>query len=165
MKLSINMTRKDLFLFSVYNSFCGMSGLFNIIWTIVWMAAFVVSFGMPGYRLVHRLAMFFCMLLFIVIQPCVIWSRTGRQAKTEAFTNTIELTLGDKILVEQSGASGEVEWTQVRKVVRLHDMFVLDMGYGRAYLIPDISVEGREAEFAALLKEKMPGKKLKGLKA
>lgn len=165
MKISINMTRKNLFTFSVYNSFCGMSGLFNIIWTVVWMAALIISFGVPEYRLVHRLAILFCTMLFVVIQPCVIWRRTGRQAKTEAFSKTIYLTLGDKILVEQDGASGEIEWNQVRKALRLREMYVLDMGYGRAYLIPDVSVEGREEEFLSVLQERMPKKKMKGLKA
>ena len=165
MKISINMTRKDLFTFSVYNSFSGMSGLFNVIWTVVWIAAFVVSFSVPQYQLVHRFAMIFCAMLFTVIQPCVIWRRTGRQAKTDAFKQTIYLTLGEKILVEQAEASGEIEWKQVRKVVRLKSMYILDMGYGRAYLLPNASVEGREEELIAVLREKLPKTKMKGLKA
>lgn len=165
MKISINMTRKDLFAFSVYNSFSGMMGLFNVIWTVVWMAAFVVSFSVPGYSLVHRLAMVFCVMLFTVIQPCVIWRRTGKQAKTKGFTETIHLTMGDKLHVEQGEASGDLEWSQVRKVKRLKSMYILDMGYGRAYLIPGASVEGREEELEAVLKEKLPKTKTKGLKA
>ena len=165
MKISINMTRKDLFAFSIYNSFSGMMGLFNVIWTVVWMAAFVVSFSVPGYSLVHRLAMIFCVLLFTVIQPCVIWRRTGKQAKTKGFAEPIHLTLGEKIHVEQGEAEGDLEWKQVRKVVRLKNLFIFDMGYGRAYLIPNVSVEGREEELIAVLKEKMPKTKLKGLKA
>ena len=109
--------------------------------------------------------MIFCAMLFTVIQPCVIWRRTGKQAKTEAFNKTIHLTLGDKIFVEQAEASGEIEWKQVRKVVRLKSMYILDMGYGRAYLLPNASVEGREEELIAVLKEKLPKTKTKGLKA
>lgn len=165
MKLSINMTRKDLFVFSVYNSFSGISGLFNIIWTIAWAAALIVSFRMPEYHLIHRLAMLFCVMLFPVIQPCVMWSRSEKQSKTLAFTTTIDLTFGEEILVDQAGATGEISWEQVRKVVRLKSMYILDMGYGRAYLIPNRSVEGQEEEFLAILKEKMPKKRLKGLKA
>jgi len=165
MKISINMTRNDLFRYSVYNSFSGMMGLFNVIWTVVWIAAFIVSFSVPGYSLVHRLAMIFCIMLFTVIQPCVIWRRTGKQAKTKGFTETIHLTLGEKIHVEQGEAEGDLEWKQVRKVIRLKTMFILDMGYGRAYLLPNDSIEGREEELIAVLKAKMPKTKMKGLKA
>ena len=165
MKISINMTRKDLFTYSVYNSFSGMMGLFNVIWTVVWIAAFAVSFSVPGYSPVHRLAMIFCVMLFTVIQPCIIWRRTGKQAKTKGFTETIHLTLGEKIHVEQAEASGDLEWKQVRKVVRLKSMYILDMGYGRAYLIPNVSIDGREEELITVLKMKMPKTKMKGLRA
>ena len=67
--------------------------------------------------------------------------------------------------MEQAEASGEIEWKQVRKVVRLKSMYILDMGYGRAYLLPNASVEGREEELIAVLKEKLPKTKTKGLKA
>lgn len=165
MKISINMTRKDLFVYSIYNSFSGMKGFFNIAWTLVWIAALAVSFNVPEYQPARRIGMLVCIMLFTVIQPVMIWRRTGRSAKTKTFTQTIHLTLDDKLLVQQAEASGELEWKQVRKVIRLKNMYVLDMGYGRAYLIPKRSIEGREEEFLAVLCDKIPKNRRKGLKA
>lgn len=165
MKISINMTRKDLFIYSLYNSYSGLKGLFNVAWTLAWIVMFATNFGTSEDTLVSRMLMLFCILLFTVINPAMIWSATGKQAKTSAFKETVELTLDDKIVVEQLFSTGELEWQFVKKIIRLKSMYVIDMGFGRAYLIPNAAIEGREEKFVQLLKEKLPETKTKGLKA
>ena len=44
-------------------------------------------------------------------------------------------------------------------------MFIMDMGSGRAYVIPNESIQGREQELVDLVKKQLPETKTKGLKA
>ena len=44
-------------------------------------------------------------------------------------------------------------------------MFIKDMGYGRGYLIPNESIQGREQELVDMVKKQLPETKTKGLKA
>ena len=110
--------------------------------------------------------MVFGVLLFTVIQPLVLWNKSRKQARKTGFSDVLHLTLTkEKILLERSGEKADFEWNRIRKVVRVRHLFVMDMGFGRAYLISRDAIRGRDREFIEFCKDVLPRTKTKGLKA
>ena len=166
MEIELRMTRQDIFIYSVYNSNSGAKGIFNACWTIGWLAAFVRAWstGTPPWQ--ECAAMVFCILLFSAIQPAILWNKSGKQAKKDTFSLPLYLTLSEKgIRVARDSEKAEIEWERIRKVVRVRHLFILDMGFGRAYLVSRQAVRGREQEFVDFCKQVLPPTKTKGLKA
>ena len=166
MEIDIRMTQKDLFVYSVYNSNSGSKGIFNFFWTLGWLAALAGAWkeGAPQWQ--ECAIMVFGVLLFTVIQPLVLWNKSRKQAQKAGFSEALHLTLTkDKILVERNGEKADFEWNRIRKMVRVRHLFVMDMGFGRAYLISKDAVRGREKELMEFCKDVLPRTKTKGLKA
>ena len=164
MKFSVKMTAKDLFDFSMYNSYSGAMGLFNVIFTFAALVLLIVTWGSTDVY--QKVLLAFCVLIFTVIQPAMLHVTSKKQAEMHGFSTPVNLTLTDeKIAVEQAGVEGEILWSQVWKAARIPSMFILKVGPSHAYLLPNAAVEGREEELLALLKKNLPEKKTKGLKA
>ncbi|MCI9570506.1 MAG: YcxB family protein [Lachnospiraceae bacterium] len=163
MKISVKMTARDLFLFSMYNSWFGATGILNLIFSVG--ALFLLIFTWGQNNMYQRALLIFCALVFTVVQPIMLHFKSQKQAEQIGFSTPINLTLTDeKIAVEQAGVEGDLTWNHVWKVIRLKSMFILKMGPAQGYLIPNRSIEGREDEFAAVLKRNLPEKKWKGAK-
>ena len=164
MKFSVKMTAKDLFEFSMYNSYSGAMGIFNVIFTVGALALLAVTWGWVSVY--QKILLVFCALIFTVIQPALLYFKSKKQAEMIGFSTPVNITLSDeKILVEQAGVEGELEWGQIWKAVRIRTMYILKVGPSHAYLIPNASLEGREQELKKLLKKNLPEKKTKGIKA
>ena len=152
MKISVTMTARDLFQFSLYNSYSGFSGAFNVIFTLGALAILAVTWNWETINVYQRILLVFCALIFTVVQPLMLDRKAKQQAGAIGFSAPLNLTLGDeKIDVEKAGMTGELFWNQVWKVVR-------------GYLIPNRSIEGREQELVEILKKNLPESKRKGLR-
>lgn len=164
MKISIKVTAKDLFDFSMYSSYSGYTGLFNVIFTVGALALLVLSWSWTtGFQ---KAMLVLCALIFTVVQPAILYKKSRRQAAGPRFAAPINLTLTDeKIAVEQSGVGGDLPWDQIWKVVRIKSMYILKVGPTHAYLIPNSSFENREEELVEIFKKNLPEKKRKGIKA
>ena len=104
----------------------------------------------------------------IEIEQCKYKSRnsTKKQAKTIGFSTPVTIKLAhNHIYIEQAGHCGDFEWARIKRFVRIKSMFIMDMGYGRGYLIPNESIQGREQELVDMVKKQLPETKTKGLKA
>ena len=166
MKISVKMTARDLFTFSMYNSYTGFMGFFNIGFSLAALVLLIVTWDWPQAVWHQKLLMGFCALLFSVIQPCLLWNKSKKQAQAHGFSTPVNLTLSDDgVFVEQAGVTGDMPWKYVTKIVRLKSMYIIKVGPGRAYLVPNDTIEGREQEFVDILKRNLPEKKTKGLKA
>lgn len=166
MEIKVKMTAQNLFTYSMYNAYNGFKGIFSVIFTIAWIVILFATWNMEAAVWHQKLLMVFCILVFPVLQPYLLWKNTKKQAQTIGFSTPVTLRLEDNhIYIEQAGHCGDFEWPRIKKIVRIKSMFIMDMGYGRAYLIPNESIEGREQEFVDLMKKQLPETKTKGLKA
>jgi len=166
MKIKVNMTAEDLFQFSLYNSYSGFSGAFNLIFTVGALAILVYTWSWDSMSTFQRVLLACCVLLFTVVQPVMLRFKSKKQAKQTGFSIDINLTVTEKKLTaERADVSVDMEWKEIWKVIRIKSMYIIKVGPTRAYLIPNRSIEGREEELAALLKKSLPASKLKGLKA
>lgn len=59
-------------------------------------------------------------ILFVFVQPIMIWMKAKAHAKTTGYSTPINLDVSDEqIGVEQAGVTGELKWDQIWKVVRI----------------------------------------------
>ena len=166
MKICVNMTARDLIDFSMYNSYSGLTGIINVVFTVGALAVLFVTWNWPTVTGFQRILLVFCALIFSVVQPLLLMNKSKKQAASAGFSAPITLTLSDKTFtVEQGGATGDLEWKQVWKVICIRNLYIIKVGPTRAYLIPKRAVEGREKELESILKRNLPAGKTKGLKA
>lgn len=164
MKITVKMTARDLFQFSMHTSYSGFSGGFNIIFSIAAILGLILGWGYTDDWQKFLLAI--CACVFTIVQPVMLHFKSKAQAAQTGFSTPINLTLTDeKIAVEQAGVEGEFGWNQVWETVRTKTMFIIKTGPTHGYLIPNASVEGREQELIDIFKRNLPPKKTKGLKA
>lgn len=165
MKFSVKMTSKDLFEFSMYNSYSGGMGLFNVIFTAAALALLIFTWNWGGISIYQKLILVFCCLIFTVIQPLMLHFKAKKQAEMIGFSAPVNLTFTDEnILVEQAGVEGDMDWSRIWKVVRIPSMMIIKVGPSHGYLIPNRSMDGQEEALVALFRSKLPEKKTKGLK-
>lgn len=166
MKISVTMTEKDLFDFSMYNSYSGFSGVFNVIFTLAALVLLAVTWQWESITVFQRILLVFCAMIFTVVQPLMLKHKSKQHAKRPGFSTEIHLSFeDDKIGVEMAGVENDLEWDQIWKVIRIKSMYIIKVGPIHAYLIPNRSVEGREQELVEILERKLPESKRKGLKA
>ena len=72
MKISVTMTARDLFQFSLYNSYSGFSGAFNVIFTLGALAILAVTWNWETINVYQRILLVFCALIFTVVQPLML---------------------------------------------------------------------------------------------
>ena len=166
MELKIKMTADHLFTFSMYNSYNGWKLIFSIVFTLAWIIILFATWNMEQSVWHQKLLMVFCISIFPLLQPYLLWTSTKKQANTIGFSTPVTLKLAyNHIYIDQAGHCGDFEWPRIKRIVRLKSMFIMDMGGGRAYVIPNESIRGREQEFVDLMKKQLPETKTKGLKA
>lgn len=163
MKLSIKITAKDLFEFSMYNAKRGMTGFLNLLFSVGPLVIFALS--IQWTTVFQKALLIGCFLLFAVIQPALLYGKSKRQAERSGFSTPIDLTLTDEeILVEQGRSAGAMPWSEIWGVISLKNLYVLKIGPTRGYLIPKRELAGREKELIHVLKKNLPPRKTKGLK-
>ena len=72
MKISVTMTARDLFQFSLYNSYSGFSGAFNVIFTLGALAILAATWNWETINVYQRILLVFCALIFPVVQPLML---------------------------------------------------------------------------------------------
>ena len=165
MKITVNLTVRDLFTFSMYNSSSGFSGLFNLFFTAGAIFVLAVTWQWETVSMFQRVLLILCALLFSVIQPLILYRKSQKQAKRQGFDAELEMELADSGFRVKLGEVGcDLGWDQIWKVIRIRSMYIVKTGPTRAYLIPVRSVAGREKELEEIFRKNLPKSKRKGLK-
>ncbi len=124
--IEVKLTTKDLWKFSMYHSYQGLQGLFNIIFSAA--AVFLLITTWSSNSTSYRVLLIVCALMFTVWQPGILYLKALRQAKTPAIQNVMTLTFDENgILVSQGEESLEIAWENIGKVDRIRDMMILYM--------------------------------------
>lgn len=163
MQISVKMTEKELFQFSMYTAYSGFMGIISVLFTLAAIAVLFITWG--WVTVYQKVLVMFCILIFPVVQPALLWTKAKKTAQLTGFQMPISLNITDeKIAVEQAGVTGDFTWNQVWAVVRTKTMFIIKTGPTHGYLIPNETVAGREQEFIDICKRNLSEKKTKGLK-
>lgn len=156
----VQITAKDLWIFSMYHSNKGYLGVFNVLFTAASLWLLVTRWSQVS--LAYRLLLMVCVLMFTVWQPMLLYMKAAKQAKNPAVREPMDMTCSAQgILIEQNGQSQQVTWEQIVRVEQVRGLLILYMGRVHAYLIPERAAKGCREELTELIRENLPGERRK----
>lgn len=161
-KVSVEITAKDMFHFLMYHQYTSMTGIIYIIIGMMSLGMmFYAMFNMTAlYTVVMALVFFVC----IIYQPIGLYLKAAQQVKkNEAFSRPITYTFRDwDIEVRQGDSHGELPWDEITKAVVTKDMLLIYNGKVRANLLP-LSQLGEDRDVVlARVQEKVKNRKVRG---
>lgn len=152
---NVQLTVKELWQFSLYHSYKGLMGIFNVLFTIA--ALYVLIMNWTSMAVSQKVLMILCVLMFTVIQPFMLYLKAARQSKVPAVKEPMQLLFTkEAISIAQAGQEAVVAWEQVGRVEGTPFMLIFYMDRVHAYLIPKSLMGAQEAEFRALIRECLP---------
>jgi len=158
--IEVKLTAKDLWKFSMYHSYRGMQGIFNVIFSVA--AVFLLASTWSSNSFPYRILLVICALMFTIWQPGILYLKAARQAKTPMILTPMILTFGQEgILVSQGKESLEILWDNIGRADRFGDMMIVYMDRVHAYLLPDSATGEKKAALCELLIEKLPPERRK----
>ena len=151
----IALTAKDFWQFSMHHSNGGMMGIFNMIFTVASLALLLIRWG--ELTVPYRLLLVFCVSLFTVWQPLLLYNKARKQAKRMAAQPPMDLTFDqDGLLVEQGEQQAVFAWDQMGRMDRSRKMVVLYMDRIHAYLIPERVMKDQQEAFFEMARKYLP---------
>ena len=115
MKIQVKMTARDIFDFSMYSAYSGFAGIFTFVFLILVIG--ILGYAWSSVAVMQRVMLLGCIILFVFVQPIMIWMKAKAHAKTTGYSTPINLDVSDEqIGVEQAGVTGELKWDQIWKV-------------------------------------------------
>lgn len=134
--VKIALTAKDLYAFSLRHTYTGFAGIFGIVISVgAWV---LLGLNHQEYDSMTMMALFIIGLLFTVVQPVMLWTKSCKQAKNNKnVADSLEYTCDKNgILVTQGDASVQIFWIEVRKVVESKKRLYIHMSPVRAFIFP-----------------------------
>ena len=161
-RFRIQITAKDLWMFSMYHSNKGYLGVFNLFFTLASLWLLVTRWS--DVTVAYRILLLICVLMFTVWQPALLYMKAAKQAKTKAVKEPMDMTCSKEgILIEQAGQSQQITWDQIVKVEQVRGLLIIYMGRVHAYLIPaEAAAECRE-QLLEMIKANLPVERRKKL--
>lgn len=158
--LTVNLTAKDLWKFSMYHSNKGGLGIFNVIFSLAAIFLLITSWG--SNTALYRGLLIICALMFTVWQPSLLYLKAAKQAKSPVIKNPMGLSFSrEGIVVTQKEERLELLWENIGRVEAVKGMLIVYMDRVHAYLLPD-SVTGEKKEaLCELFRESLPAERRK----
>ena len=156
--VTLHITAKDLWIFSMYHANAGFMGIFNIIFSLA--ALYLLIFRWGSTTAPYRSLLVVCALMFTVWQPFLLWLKAGKQAKRPAVKNPMRLVFDDeKLTVSQEENSADFTWEQMGRLDAKPSMYILYMDRVHAYLIPKKTLGEQEEALRELALAHLPKEK------
>lgn len=154
------LTAKDLWGFSLYHSNRGYLGIFNLLFTLA--AVFLLLTQWGTFTAAYRALLIVCALLFTVWQPFQLYLKSGKQAKTKAVQEPMDMTFSEEgIRICQLDQEVMVLWEQVARIENVKGMLIIYTDRIHAYLLPERVIGEQKEALYALLKQVLPKARLK----
>lgn len=154
-RFRIQITAKDLWMFSMYHSNKGYLGVFNLFFTLASLWILVTRWS--DVTVAYRILLLICVLMFTVWQPALLYMKAAKQAKTKAVKEPMDMTCNKEgILIEQAGQSQEITWDQIVKVEQVRGLLIIYMGRVHAYLIPEQAAAVCRDQLLEIIRANLP---------
>ena len=102
MKIQVKMTARDIFDFSMYSAYSGFAGIFTFVFLILVIG--ILGYAWSSVAVMQRVMLLGCIILFVFVQPIMIWMKAKAHAKTTGYSTPINLDVSD----EQIGSNRPV---------------------------------------------------------
>ena len=156
--VTLHITAKDLWAFSMYHANAGFMGIFNGLFSLA--ALYLLIFRWNTTTVPYRCLLVVCALFFTVWQPCLLWLKASKQAKRPAVKNPMRLMFDqEKLTVSQEDNSADFTWEQMGRLDAKPSMYILYMDRVHAYLIPKTALGDQEEAFRELVTAHLPKEK------
>ena len=153
--VTLHITAKDLWIFSMYHANAGFMGMFNILFSLA--ALYLLIFRWGSTTAPYRILLVVCALMFTVWQPFLLWLKAGKQAKRPAVKTPMRLVFTDeKLTVSQAENSADFNWEEMGRLDAKPAMYILYMDRVHAYLIPKTALAEQEEAFRELVTAHLP---------
>lgn len=90
MKIQVKMTARDIFDFSMYSAYSGFAGIFTFVFLILVIG--ILGYAWSSVAVMQRVMLLGCIILFVFVQPIMIWMKAKAHAKTTGYSTPINLT-------------------------------------------------------------------------
>ena len=141
---TVQLTGKDLWIFSMYHSYRGYLGIFNLLFTLA--SAYLLIVRWHEVTIPYKMLLIVCVLMFTVWQPLLLLLKAMKQASGEKMKTAIDMTFDQAGLrIAQRDQTVEIPWEQILKIVRIRGEYIFYMGRVNAYLLPARYVTDDEA--------------------
>lgn len=158
LRFEVKPTIMELWQFLLYHANTGVMGVFNILFTF--MALFLLLTRFSQLTMPYRLMLAFGALVFTVLQPCDLYRKARRQAKSPAAKDVMVLTFNDAGLrVEQNDRQTAFTWEQIGRMVRKPTMVILYMDRVHVFLLPKRVMGGGEEALCEMARQYLPEKR------
>lgn len=108
MKIQVKMTARDIFDFSMYSAYSGFAGIFTFVFLILVIG--ILGYAWSSVAVMQRVMLLGCIILFVFVQPVMIWMKAKAHAKTTGYSTPINLDVSDEqIGVEQGRRDRRIE--------------------------------------------------------
>ena len=121
--VTLHITAKDLWAFSMYHANAGFMGIFNGLFSLA--ALYLLIFRWNTTTVPYRCLLVVCALIFTVWQPCLLWLKASKQAKRPAVKNPMRLMFDqEKLTVSQEDNSADFTWEQMGRLDAKPSMYM-----------------------------------------
>ena len=159
-RFRIQITAKDLWMFSMYHSNKGYLGVFNLFFTLASLWLLVTRWS--DVTVAYRILLLICVLMFTVWQPALLYMKAAKQAKTKAVKEPMDMTCSaEGILIEQAEQSQQITWDQIVKVEQVKGLLIIYMGRVHAYLIPEQASAACKEQLLEMIRTNLPAERRK----
>lgn len=137
-KLSVNLTGKEMFDFMMKHTYSSFSGYIGLLLSVCALFGFIVTFDNPAVTVQYKVVLIFTALLFTVIQPANLYYRSMKQVKqNENINKPMDYEFDTAgIRVSQGDDSVEYEWSQVTKIASTKKSIFLYTSKFRSFILP-----------------------------
>lgn len=137
-KVSVKITAKDMFDFMIKHTYSTFSGYVGVIISICAFLGFVALVDNEAVSLSYKLVLLATSLMFTVIQPLMLYSKSKKQVeKNENINKPLEYTIdSSRIHITQGEDSAEYTWDQVLKITSTKNCIFLYVSKYRSFILP-----------------------------
>lgn len=135
-RFTVNLTAKELFLFSMRHTYVSMSGVVGLLISIGSLVICACKYRTLDTTAIIALIIIGC--LFTIVQPLMLYSKARAQKKqNEDINDTLHYVLDDKgITVSQEEQVVNIKWYEIRRRVQTKSAIYLYMSPVRAFIFP-----------------------------
>ena len=154
MNTKVKLSARDIFEFSMHNSYCNASGFIGVMISLVSLVGAIFSIGRTS--VVNTILLFIVAAMFTVIQPLMIKLKSNKQAKrNQSVGGFLEYTFDDDGFTISDGTNEDrVMWELILKIESTKNLALLYTTMMRAFVIPKESFKDKYPEFREMINAK-----------
>lgn len=154
MKTEVRLSAKDIFEFSMHNSYCNVSGFIGVLISIGSLVGAIFSIG--RLSIVNTILLFIVASMFTIIQPLMIKLKSNKQAKrNQSVGSFLVYTFDDDGFTISDGTNEDrVMWELILKMESTKNLVLLYTTMMRAFVIPKDSFKSQYNDFKKMVNEK-----------